>query len=297
MDRFLTGGYYKYILGNTTVLVLNTNLYYSGNAAYFNFTNKDDPAGQFAFMESELKSAVNCRKAPNAGCSSTVHIVAHIPPGAFERTPNFTWFRDEYNEKFLKLTVDYANVIGMMLFGHHHTDTFHLVKNNAGTAVQFVLMSPAVTPWFSSLDGAGANNPAFRTYDVNLDWSFDEIVTYYVDLDKLNSQSNTPFIVEYSFKTAYGINGSINLSTMNDLVDRLKTNDSLLMTYINYNSVLWQPSMPQGKYKCGQLCSIEFSDYPRYRNCLVQCNSSSFIGLNWILLISVILGSLLHSVL
>uniref|UniRef100_A0A1I7X8C4 Glutathione S-transferase n=1 Tax=Heterorhabditis bacteriophora TaxID=37862 RepID=A0A1I7X8C4_HETBA len=26
-------------------------------------------------------------------------------------------------------------------------------------------MSPAVTPWFSSLEGAGANNPSFRVYD------------------------------------------------------------------------------------------------------------------------------------
>ncbi|WKY13220.1 hypothetical protein Q1695_004209 [Nippostrongylus brasiliensis] len=92
-----------------------------------------------------------------------------------------------------------------------------------------------------------------------------------------------------------GINGSIKVNTMNDLVDRLKTNDSLPMTYIDYNSVLWKPNMPQGRFRCGQLCSIEFSDYSRYRNCLAQCNFSSFVGLNWILLISVIFGALLHS--
>ncbi|VDM69212.1 unnamed protein product, partial [Strongylus vulgaris] len=51
------------------------------NQAYENFTNKDDPAGQFAFMESELKTASQCRKTPSSNCTHTVHIVAHIAPG------------------------------------------------------------------------------------------------------------------------------------------------------------------------------------------------------------------------
>ncbi|KIH56631.1 hypothetical protein ANCDUO_13187 [Ancylostoma duodenale] len=183
------------------------------NKAYANFTNKEDPAEQFAFMQSVLEAASKCRKQPSPGCSPTVHIVAHIAPGVFERTPNFTWFRDPYNEKFLKLTVDYAEVIGMMLFGHHHTDTFHLVKDANGTAVQFVLMSPAVTPWFSSLDGAGANNPAFRLYDANYDGTFNDI-----------TRANNMY------------------------------------------------------FRGGQLCSMEFADYPRYYSCLAQYKSSALHG-------------------
>ncbi|KAK5975748.1 hypothetical protein GCK32_004080, partial [Trichostrongylus colubriformis] len=127
-ERFLLGGYYKHEFNNATILVLNTNLYYNANKAFYNFTDKEDPANQFAFMENELKAARSCRMQGSAECKPTVHIVAHIAPGVFERTPNFTWFRDPYNEKFLNLTVGYADVIGLMLFGHHHTDTFHLIK-------------------------------------------------------------------------------------------------------------------------------------------------------------------------
>ncbi|VDK50566.1 unnamed protein product [Cylicostephanus goldi] len=79
-------------------------------------------------METELTSALICRRYLLSNCTRTVHIVAHIAPGVFERTPGFSWFRDPYNEKFLNLTIKYADVIGLMIFGHHHTDTFHLVK-------------------------------------------------------------------------------------------------------------------------------------------------------------------------
>lgn len=282
-ERFILGGYYKHLLANSTVLVLNTNLYYNINSAFVNFTNKDDPAGQFAFMESEMKSAMLCRKNGTTYCSPTVHIVAHIAPGAFERTPNYTWFRDQYNERFLNLTVDYADVIGMMLFGHHHTDTFHLIKNSSGSTVQFALMSPAVTPWFSSLKGAGANNPAFRTYDVDASGQIHDIVTYYVDLDKLNTHKETPFVEEYAFKKAYNISGLIDTDSMSDLLERMKTDDELFQAYIKFNSVLWKPEVPEGVFRGGQLCSMEFADYPRYYECLSRYNVVNVHSLNFFL--------------
>ena len=103
-------------------------------------------------------------------------------------------------------------------------------------------MAPAVTPWFSSLPGAGANNPAFRIYDYDI--NTEEILdatyystlyispstvttyfflggiiaflegnvtilycfrTYYIDLDKLNKDNNTKWQKEYSMKEAYSI--------------------------------------------------------------------------------------------
>lgn len=63
------------------VFALKSQSLSSINSAFVNFTNKDDPAGQFAFMESEMKSAMLCRKNGTTYCSPTVHIVAHIAPG------------------------------------------------------------------------------------------------------------------------------------------------------------------------------------------------------------------------
>ncbi|CAI5450620.1 unnamed protein product [Caenorhabditis angaria] len=269
-DTFMSGGYYKYRLKNATALVLNTNLYYNANKAYANFTDKDDPAGQFAFLENELKNAETCPNRVNTDCTSIVHIIAHIGPGVFERTYNFTWFRPEYNERFLNITVRYANSIGWMLFGHHHTDTFHLIKDSKENVVQAALMAPAVTPWFSSLDGAGANNPTFRVYDTDAYNNILDIQTYYINLDDLNKNASTPFVFEYSFKDAYGIQGYINANSLSKVVESIKNNDTVFQKYINFNSAFWKPEMPTGIYRGAQLCSLEYSDYPRYYSCLAQ---------------------------
>ncbi|PIC27211.1 hypothetical protein B9Z55_019537 [Caenorhabditis nigoni] len=272
---FLKGGYYKYRLPNATAVVLNTNLYYSANKAYVNFTNKIDPADQFAFLETELENAEKCPNRISENCTSLVHIIAHIAPGAFEKTPNITWFRDEYNERFLNLTVRYANSIGWMIFGHHHTDTFHLIKDEKENVVQLALMSPAVTPWFSTLPGAGANNPTFRVYETDLYSKVEDIKTYYINLDELNKNASTPFIFEYSFKDAYGIIGDITPNAVSDVLEKMKSNDSLFMTYINYNTAFWNPVMPVDEYKGAQLCSMEYADYPRYQTCLSKYEKSA----------------------
>ncbi|CAI2354465.1 unnamed protein product [Caenorhabditis sp. 36 PRJEB53466] len=274
-DSFLRGGYYKYRLRNATAVVLNTNLYYNANKAYVNFTNKVDPADQFAFLENELINAERCPNRIAENCTSIVHIVAHIGPGVFERSPNFTWFRDEYNERFLNLTVRYANSIGWMIFGHHHTDTFHLIKDSKENVVQLALMSPAVTPWYSDLPGAGANNPTFRVYETDAYSKIEDIKTYYIDLNELNKNATTPFVFEYSFKDSYGITGDINADSMSVVLDKLKTDDKLFMKYIEFNTVYWSPVLPIGEYRGAQLCSMEYSDYPRYYSCLATYSGSA----------------------
>ncbi|KAK6012827.1 hypothetical protein OSTOST_21995 [Ostertagia ostertagi] len=73
--------------------------------------------------------------------------------------------------------------------------------DSSGASVQFALMTPAVTPWFSSLDGAGANNPAFRLYFTDDNGVINDFETYYINLTTLNNDgSKTKFVKEYSFK-------------------------------------------------------------------------------------------------
>ncbi|VDN37399.1 unnamed protein product [Gongylonema pulchrum] len=104
-------------------------MYYRFNPAINDFVDKKDPAGQFAFLIDVLENAQATNK--------TVNVIAHIAPGGkhignmtlvFERTPGFTWMVPEYNQRFIDITVKYARTIGWMIFGHHHTDTFHIIK-------------------------------------------------------------------------------------------------------------------------------------------------------------------------
>lgn len=61
------------MLNATTFLMLNTVLYYRDDNA--TFSNTDDPAGQFAFMEGVLEEAKSKQK--------SVHVIAHIAPGSW----------------------------------------------------------------------------------------------------------------------------------------------------------------------------------------------------------------------
>ncbi|PAV86103.1 hypothetical protein WR25_24430 isoform A [Diploscapter pachys] len=266
---FLKGGYYKHNWNNSTILCLNTNIYYVFDGAYDNFTDKNDPMGQFAFMEKELIAAQSCK---STNCTKTVNILAHIAPGAYERSQNFTWFRDQYNAKFIDLIRNYSSQIGWMIFGHHHTDTFHLVKDvNNTTPLGVFWMTPAVTPMFSNLPGSTAQNPSFRIWDIDEKSQINDFTTYYLNLTSQNANLSTPFIKEYSFKDAYGIKDQVITSQeVSKLVDNMK-NDStgLFAKYIKFNSVMLNGDLlPIGLYRGLQLCSLEFSDYPSYSECL-----------------------------
>ncbi|VDM25891.1 unnamed protein product [Toxocara canis] len=261
-ETFLKGGYYKYSApNNVVVLALNTNLYYKFNKAIPTFVNPNDPADQFKFMTDTLNAA--------EAQHQTVHVIAHIAPGVFERTPNFTWMLPQYNQRFIDITVRYASTIKWMLFGHHHTDTFHIVKDPAtNNPVQVYLMAPAVTPWFSSLEGAGSNNPAFRVFDYNINThELFDAKTYYIDLNELNKNSLAQWQLEYSMSQTYGIN-AINARTMNDVLNKLKTDNGVLMKYIEYNSVRWNYAMPLGRFRTAQLCALENPDFAGYDVCM-----------------------------
>lgn len=70
-----------------------------------------------------------------------------------------------------------------------------------------------------------------------------------MDLDKLNTHKETPFVEEYAFKKAYNISGLIDTDSMSDLLERMKTDDELFQAYIKFNSVLWKPEVPEGVFR------------------------------------------------
>ncbi|GMS80723.1 hypothetical protein PENTCL1PPCAC_2898, partial [Pristionchus entomophagus] len=265
---FKSGGFYYYDYKGARILVLNTNLYYNVNNAYGDFADQTDPAGQFKFMEDTLEQATKCTDAKK--CFSTVHIVTHIAPGVFERSPNFQWYRPEYNKRFLDITQKYASHIGWMIFGHHHTDTFHVVRDDSGAPVQTMLMAPSVTPWFSSLPGAGSNNPAFRlfdTYDIDKRHAYREITTYAIDLSRLNAGKQPEFAPLYSHTLEYQMPG-LTPQDFDDLINRMLKDDNLFYKYIANNAVLVDLNMPVEPYRSAQFCSMQHADFDKYDDCM-----------------------------
>ncbi|KAI1714947.1 calcineurin-like phosphoesterase domain-containing protein [Ditylenchus destructor] len=268
---FLIGGYYKYISPDATIfLMLNTNLYYTRNK--FVYSNKTDPAGQFNFMEETLKEA--------KFKGQKVHVIAHIPPGvhskrkvqnqAAEKLPFVTWFRAEYNKRFLEIIVKYAQTIKWMIFGHNHYDSFHLIKDNEGNAAQLMLICPAVTPWMGSQE---PRNPAFRVFGYDeRTWMFDDIRTYYVDLEELNRNDSTPWSLEYSMRDAYQMD-EISPQSFAKLIENFKSNkngnQSYFEDFMKYNAVMRNTDESSAQ-RMDHICTLDAANDSEYYNCLNQ---------------------------
>ncbi|XP_073759210.1 acid sphingomyelinase-like phosphodiesterase 3b isoform X2 [Callorhinus ursinus] len=122
---FKEGAFYSEKLpglsGAGRIVVLNTNLYYSSNEQTAGMA---DPAQQFRWLEDVLTRASQAKE--------MVYIIGHVPPGFFEKTRNKAWFREGFNEEYLKVVRKHHRVIAGQFFGHHHTDSFRMFYNDAG---------------------------------------------------------------------------------------------------------------------------------------------------------------------
>ena len=65
----------------------------------------------------------------------------------------------------MRILIEYSDVIPIQLYGHHHTDTFKLIRDKNGNVVSVGILAPAVTPWISTLaPETGGNNPSVRLF-------------------------------------------------------------------------------------------------------------------------------------
>uniref|UniRef100_A0A9L0T0B4 Sphingomyelin phosphodiesterase acid like 3B n=1 Tax=Equus caballus TaxID=9796 RepID=A0A9L0T0B4_HORSE len=123
---FREGAFYSEKLpgpsGAGRIVVLNTNLYYSNNEQTAGMA---DPGQQFQWLEDVLTNA--------SRAGDMVYIIGHVPPGFFEKTRNKAWFREGFNEEYLKVVQKHHRVIAGQFFGHHHTDSFRMFYDDAGT--------------------------------------------------------------------------------------------------------------------------------------------------------------------
>jgi len=185
-ETFLQCGYYSKSIQSAsdlklTFLVLNTNIYYHDD---FNSASDTDPCGQLAWLDQSLQEV---------GHKEKVFIVAHVPPGSFERDPgklNFNSPNETFktiNDRYIEIVSrpDNSPKISAHLYGHLHTDTFRILLDRAtrATPVGVAFMAGSVTPILWVKNKVVGVNPTIRLMDFDsdngilLDYS-----TYYLDL-------------------------------------------------------------------------------------------------------------------
>ena len=188
--RFATGGYYHAdvpALRGVRIISLNTN-FFSTN--YKNPCGKPGPdpgLRQLLWLDDELRLARDEGK--------RVWLLFHIPPGmdvydteewggACPDAKPETFWKAEYQQKYLAIVAKHANTILGSFAGHTHQDEFRFAVGD------FIHINPSITPVFG-------NNPAFEIVDVT---KRGDILTYVAH----NLPNVTlPWTHEYSWRNAY----------------------------------------------------------------------------------------------
>uniref|UniRef100_A0A9L0SJF8 Sphingomyelin phosphodiesterase acid like 3B n=1 Tax=Equus caballus TaxID=9796 RepID=A0A9L0SJF8_HORSE len=199
-----------------------------------------------------------------------VYIIGHVPPGFFEKTRNKAWFREGFNEEYLKVVQKHHRVIAGQFFGHHHTDSFRMFYDDAGAPISVMFLTPGVTPWKTTLPGVvnGANNPGIRVFEYDqATLSLQDMVTYFVNLSQANAQGAPSWELEYRVTEAYGVPNASTRS-MHAALDRIANDQGALQRYYAYNSVSYDLQACGEACRTEHVCALREVAFDAYSACL-----------------------------
>ncbi|KAB1268860.1 Acid sphingomyelinase-like phosphodiesterase 3b [Camelus dromedarius] len=245
--------------GAGRIVVLNTNLYYSNNEQTAGIA---DPGQQFRWLEDVLTDA--------SRAGEMVYIIGHVPPGFFEKTRNKAWFREGFNEEYLKVVRKHHQVIAGQFFGHHHTDSFRMFYNDAGAPISVMFLTPGVTPWKTTLPGVvnGANNPGIRLFEYDqATLNLQDIVTYFLNLSQANAQGSPRWELEYRLTEAYGVPDA-GARSMHAALDGIASDQGALQRYYVYNSVSYDTQACGDACRAEHVCALREVAFDAYAACL-----------------------------
>nr|XP_034359060.1 acid sphingomyelinase-like phosphodiesterase 3b [Arvicanthis niloticus] len=241
------------------VVVLNTNLYYSSNEQTAGMA---DPGQQFQWLGDVLSNASRDEE--------MVYIIGHVPPGFFEKTQNKAWFRESFNEEYLKVIQKHHRVIAGQFFGHHHTDSFRMFYDNTGAPISVMFLTPGVTPWKTTLPGVvdGANNPGIRIFEYDrATLNLKDMVTYFLNLSQANVQETPLWEQEYRLTEAYQVQDA-GTSSMHTALTRIASEQQILQRYYIYNSVSYNHLTCEDICRAEHVCAIQHVAFSTYAACL-----------------------------
>ena len=159
---------------------------------------------------------------------------------------------------------------GMLcLYKYHIFFTLHL--HVSGTPLSILFLSPAVTPWKSTLKGVGPNNPSIRLYSYNkLTGMVLNYQQFYLDLAKSQKSGKDNWNLEYDAVKDYGLR-NLDVKNVASLADSFMDDaeDTIFKKYLRYNSVSAAVSPPcNDTCRSVHYCSITQLEKDKYYQCL-----------------------------
>jgi len=232
-------------LPSLLILSLNTILYSGRNT---NVMNASDPCGQFAWLSGQLENAKNSGVA--------VYIIGHIIPGMDPDYYTPLWV-SSYIATFLEIVIPYTSgVIEGMLFGHVHRDEFRMLNIPQQTnVISSLVTASSFTPIFD-------NNPSFRLYKYNKDYTLSDYQSFYIDLYLANVYGQANWTLEYSWSD-YG-EGQLGTSSLSAFLSSMQKDPALFAQWFDRRVALAELTQQAA------LCVVLAPDTPDFNTCMGQ---------------------------
>lgn len=218
--RFPTGGYYHAdvpALHNVRVIAVNTNFFSTNYSNPCGTPGPDPGLRALEWLDAELALA--------RALGKRVWLLFHIPPGinvyntvetAGTCPAVQTFWKDEYVQKYLRITERHRNTIAGSFAGHTHQDEFRIATGD------FIHITPSVTPIFG-------NNPAFEIVEVHRNGNLAGYTAWHLPNVTL------PWVREYAFDEAYK-KPRYDTATLNELAAAIGNDPATREQYFVHTS-------------------------------------------------------------
>lgn len=234
---------------NLRVISLNTNMYYIDNFYLYTDPMETDPAGQLAWLVSQLDAA--------EGAGERVYIMAHMPFGLSDALHDGSNYLDQIVNR-------YSATIAAMFFGHTHLDHFEISYSDyadrtpdGAQAISYIM--PSLTPT--------SGMPSFRVYLVDpVTFAVMDAVTYAADMGDASFQTTGPqWSPYYSARSAYGplvspplpADAELSPAFWHNLTDVLAANDTAFNEYYARKSRGWNVQSCTGSCMTAEICGLQ----------------------------------------
>ena len=146
---------------------------------------------------------------------------------------------------------------------------YYCIKSVPGNAVGTLFLSPAVTPWKSTLPGVGSNNPGIRLYEYNkLTGEITNYHQYFLNLSKAIETGLDQWEKEYDAIQDFELDSTSPTSFLSAAMS-FRQNQQLFKKYLQFNSAS-QNLNPVCDDKCLKvhICSITELQIAQFNMCL-----------------------------
>jgi hypothetical protein len=256
--RFPTGGYYHAdvpSLKDVRIIALNTNFFSTNYKNPCGTPGGPDPGlQQLVWLEDELRLA--------RALGKRVWLLYHIPPGmdvydieewggACPGVKGETFWKDDYQQRYLAITNRYRNTILGSWAGHTHQDEFRIATGD------FIHITPSVTPVFG-------NNPAFEVVEVKRNGEVSGYTAHHLPNVTL------PWAREYAFAEAYD-KGRYDTGALTQIASAIQTDPATRQQYFTYLSSGAPKSTAGALAKWqGYWCGLTIMNPAAFTNCYCE---------------------------